>query len=147
MQDKKTEDLADMKRKMAELQAQVQRLEREASSGGAKGLNPSAVAFQPAMVSAPATPALHALAGLALPGPAVDPRSVHVQGVSPLAVPEVIGAHFSGCAPHRPFGCHQQSAALIWKIPIAAIQSCIATCLALPLVLPLPNPGNYCFAC
>lgn len=98
VQDKKTEDLADMKRKMAELQAQVQRLEREASSGGVKGLNASALAFQPAMVPVPAAPVLHGMSGLGLPGPAVDPRSVHVQGVSPLAVPEVIGAHFSGCA-------------------------------------------------
>ncbi len=73
--------MAEMRRKMMELQEQVRQLERQQVTGSA--LTPLAAA---------------GAAGAAITLPAVDPRSVHVQGVSPLAVPEVIAAHFSGCA-------------------------------------------------
>jgi len=71
-----------MKRKMLELQEQVRQLERQQRGGPSAGVAPLL-----AISAAASTPAL----------PAVDPLTVHVQGVSPLAVPEVIAAHFSGC--------------------------------------------------
>ncbi len=74
----KADDLAQMKRKMLELQEQVRLLEAQQRTGALAGT----------MAAGPAA------APLSLPP--VDPRSVHVQGVSPLAVPEVIAAHFSG---------------------------------------------------
>ena len=43
--------------------------------------------------------------------PIVDPCTVHVAGLSPLMVPEVIAAHFSGCALHR---CHIARFDSIW---------------------------------
>ena len=79
VQEGKAGELAEMRRKMEALQEQVQRLQREAAVG--KGLNADMAPFVPAQ---------------ALLGPAVDPRSVHVQGLSPLALPEVVAAHFSG---------------------------------------------------
>ncbi len=73
-----------MKRKMLELQEQVKKLERERGGGG------TALLAAPGLVAA----------SLAAPSVlAVDPCSVHVQGVSHLAVPEVIAAHFSGYCP------------------------------------------------
>ena len=110
----------------------MQRLEREASdgAGGGRGLNPAAPTFHPAMAAGPAGPALHGLlSGLAPHGPAVDPRSVHVQGVSPLAVPEVIGAHFSGCVLFTPswlcmHACHQRPC-LPLNRHCAATQACM----------------------
>ncbi|CAL8464716.1 g4251 [Coccomyxa elongata] len=78
----KEENMAEMRRKMMELQEQVRQLERQQVMGSASALTPLAAA---------------GAAGAAVGLPAVDPRSVHVQGVSPLAVPEVIAAHFSGC--------------------------------------------------
>lgn len=77
----KADDLSEMKRKMLQLQEQVRQLERQQRG------SPAAGAPLLATSAAASTPAL----------PAVDPRTVHVQGVSPLAVPEVIAAHFSGC--------------------------------------------------
>jgi hypothetical protein len=77
----KAEDLLEMKRKMLELQEQVKRLEKDRGGGA-----PSAGPALPMIPAIPATPV----------APAVDPRSVHVQGISPLAVAEVIAAHFSG---------------------------------------------------
>ena len=106
-QDKKTEDLAEMKRKMAQLQEQVLRLEREAGSASARSgtsLSASALPFVPSPSLAPPHLLHQATAFPAARGPlqmlgsnGVDPRAVHVSGVSQLAVSEVIAAHFSGC--------------------------------------------------
>lgn len=76
----KSEDLLEMKRKMLELQEQVKRLEREHGAGA------------PSLAAAGPLPVI----SIAPSVPAVDPCSVHVQGVSHLAVPDVIAAHFSG---------------------------------------------------
>lgn len=76
--------MAEMRRKMMELQEQVRQLERQQVTGAGSAMTPLGAAG--------------GAVGAALGLPAVDPRSVHVQGVSPLAVPEVIAAHFSGCA-------------------------------------------------
>ena len=81
----KADDLAQMKRKMLELQEQVRLLEAQQRTGA-----PAGTMAAPGAIGA----AGPAAAPLSLPP--VDPRSVHVQGVSPLAVPEVIAAHFSG---------------------------------------------------
>ena len=86
VQEGKAGELAEMRRKMEALQEQVQRLQREATVG--KGLSADMAPFVPAPAQALLAPALL--------GPAVDPRSVHVQGLSPLALPEVVAAHFSG---------------------------------------------------
>ncbi len=43
-----------------------------------------------------------ALTAKANSGPSVDRCSVHVAGISPVAVPEVIAAHFSMCSPCSP---------------------------------------------
>ena len=75
----KEENMAEMRRKMMELQEQVRHLERQQVTGAGSAMAPLGAAGAPGL-------------------PAVDPRSVHVQGVSPLAVPDVIAAHFSGCA-------------------------------------------------
>ena len=93
-QDGKAEELAEMKRKMEALQEQVQRLQREAST--AKGLSAQANPFLPLPGQALQASAPGLAGAAALLGPAVDPRSVHVQGLSPLALPEVVAAHFSG---------------------------------------------------
>lgn len=66
---------------MLELQEQVRLLERQQRPGAAAStIGPLG--------------AVSAAASLGLPP--VNLRSVHVQGVSPLAVPEVVAAHFSG---------------------------------------------------
>jgi hypothetical protein len=90
VQEGKAGELAEMQRKMEALQEQVQRLQREAAAS--KGLNADAAAFMPA----PAHALLPTSAARTMSGSAVDPRSVHVQGLSPLALPEVVAAHFSG---------------------------------------------------
>lgn len=78
----KAEELAEMQRKMLELQQQVLQLEREQRTP-----------------RAPPTPVVvHTSAAPLQAAPSVDPCSIHVQGVSLLAIPDIIGAHFSGCA-------------------------------------------------
>ena len=78
----KAEELAEMQRKMQELQQQVQQLEREQRTPRA----------------APTPVVVHTSAAPLQTAPSVDPRSVHVQNLSHLAIPDIVGAHFSGCA-------------------------------------------------
>ena len=76
----KAEELAEMQRKMLELQQQVKQLEREQRTP-----------------CAPPTPVVvHTSAAPLQTAPSVDPCSVHVQNLSQLAIPDIIGAHFSG---------------------------------------------------
>ncbi len=78
----KTEELQEMQRKMLELQQQVMQLEREQRTP-----------------RAPPTPVVvHTSSAPLQRQPSVDPRSVHVQNLSQVAIPDIIGAHFSGCA-------------------------------------------------
>ena len=78
----KPEELQEMQRKMLELQQQVMQLEREQHTP-----------------RAPPTPVVvHTSSAPLQRQPSVDPRSVHVQNLSHLAIPDIIGAHFSGCA-------------------------------------------------
>ena len=76
----KVEELEEMQRKMLELQQQVQQLEREQRTPRA--------APTPVVVHTTAAP-LHTATS-------ADPCSVHVQNLSHLAIPDIIGAHFSG---------------------------------------------------
>ena len=72
----KAEELAEM----LELQQQVKQLEREQRTP-----------------RAPPTPVVvHTSAAPLQTAPSVDPCSVHVQNLSHLAIPDIIGAHFSG---------------------------------------------------
>lgn len=76
----KAEELLEMQRKMLELQQQVKQLEREQRTPRAT----------------PTPVVVHTSGGPLQTQPSVDPCSVHVQNLSLLAIPDIIGAHFSG---------------------------------------------------